>query len=131
MKYFRSETFCGRTSLFLSSKRMPAATSCVFNFIQSNSRKGSQMCKFYKFFPSYRWHATKCSGLTSRRRGFSFLQMSMHFGQRPANLHPGGTLIGDGTSPSILILLFCLPTCGSGTGIAEINACVYGCKLSS
>ena len=33
MKYFRSEAFCGRTSLFLTSQRMPAATYSACNII--------------------------------------------------------------------------------------------------
>ena len=45
-----------------------------------------------------------------------------------ANLHPAGGLIGLGTSPSKRIRVFsrAASAIGSGIGIAESKACVYG-----
>ena len=52
--------------------------------------------------------------------------LSNAFGQRGWKRQPGGMLIAEGTSP-LSSIIFCFRS-GSGTGIAESNACVYGCK---
>ena len=57
--------------------------------------------------------------------GGSFLrQISMTWGHRVLNLHPGGGLIALGTSPCIVTLMRL--AVGSGTGTAAIRASVYG-----
>src|SRR5690606_10434895 len=54
--------------------------------------------------------------------------MGIAYLHRPWNLHPGGGFMGLGTSPGKIILSLLDSTSGSGTGIADIRAFVYGCR---
>ena len=62
----------------------------------------------------------------SNRTGSSRGHLLKAFGQRGWKRQPEGMLIADGTSPlSSIVFRF---RSGSGTGIAESKAWVYGCK---
>src|SRR6266550_9328996 len=52
------------------------------------------------------------------------------WGQRGWKWHPDGGSIGEGTSPSKMILRLLLASFGSGMGTAERSAPVYGCRGS-
>ena len=70
--------------------------------------------------------AERCPGCISRSSGTVFAHSSIAIGHRVRNRQPDGGLMGVGTSPFKTIRSrFC---CGSGTGIAESKACVYGCS---
>ena len=71
-------------------------------------------------------HATKCPGLISFSGGCALLQRSVQYGQREANLHSFPRLIGLGSVPSSMILFLFFSISGSGIGIAESSALVYG-----
>ena len=77
-------------------------------------------------FGQYRKHDTQWSGSSSSRYGSSSLQRSCACGHLPANLHPGGGLIGLGTSPGKLMRVLDFSMFGSGIGLADISALVYG-----
>src|SRR5699024_6380452 len=49
-------------------------------------------------------------------------------GQRVRNTQPLGGSIGLGNSPCKIILSLVSSMSGSGIGIADNNACVYGCR---
>src|SRR5690242_20156939 len=61
-----------------------------------------------------------------RYSGTCCLQISVASGHLVWNLHPEGGLTGLGISPCNTILS--LRAVGSGIGIADINALVYGCN---
>jgi hypothetical protein len=68
-----------------------------------------------------RWQATLRPSGARFSAGVSTLQRSNANGQRVWNVHPGGGLIGDGTSPcSTMRSRFAR---GSAIGAADINAC--------
>src|SRR6266566_1645973 len=78
------------------------------------------------FHPSTRMQATLCPGESSRNSGSIRAHSSIASGQRVRKRHPDGGLRAVGTSPFKMIrsrLAF-----GSGTGIAESKAWVYGCR---
>ena len=76
---------------------------------------------------SYKWQATirvpTCIG-----SGLSLLQRSVALVHLVQNGHPFGGLIGLGTSPPSTILCLFLATSGSGIGMADSSAVVYGCS---
>src|SRR6266550_9090652 len=76
--------------------------------------------------PGTRIQATSWPGEISRNSGSMCAQASIAIGQRVRKRQPDGGLIGVGTSP-------CKTTrfrfwFGSGMGIAESSAFVYGCN---
>ena len=60
--------------------------------------------------------------------GHSSMHLFCALKQRVWKRHPFGGLMGLATSPCSIILFFAMLTSGSGTGIAERSACVYGCS---
>ena len=80
---------------------------------------------------SAQWHATRWPDASSRKGGSSVSQFSGLLSwrrnqQRVWNRQPDGGFAGDGTSPvSTSRRLF---TRGSGSGIADRSAIVYGCR---
>src|ERR1043165_2646915 len=88
------------------------------------SKSSCAFCGFLWLHPGTRMQATWWPGATSRNSGSMCAHSSMAIGQRVRKRQPDGGLIGVGTSPCKMIRLrFCF---GSGTGIADSNACVYG-----
>src|SRR5262245_27140124 len=75
---------------------------------------------------SGKWQATNWPGRSSRICGSSSAQRSAARGQRVRNRPPDGGLSGEGTSPPTPGSSSGLVS-GSGTGIAESKAAVYGC----
>ena len=71
------------------------------------------------------WQATKCPGRSSRNSGSSTEQFSWAMGQRGWKRQPVGGLRGLGTSPARVMRSRFLV--GSGIGMADISAWVYGC----
>ena len=57
-------------------------------------------------------------------------QRGWTFGQRVRNRHPDGGSIGLGMSPVSVIRSRSRSITGSGSGIADSNACVYGCAAA-
>ena len=69
--------------------------------------------------------ATSWPGEISRNSGSTRAHSGIAIGQRVRKRHPEGGLIGVGTSPcKTMRSRLCL---GSGIGIADSNALVYGC----
>ena len=66
--------------------------------------------------------------LISSITGSSLKHIFLAYLQRLANLHPDGGSIGDGTSPFKIILFLALDALGSGIGMADNKALVYGCS---
>ena len=56
------------------------------------------------------------------------MQFSVAIGQRVWNTHPFGGFTGLGSSPVRIIRSLLASMIGSGMGIAERSALVYGCK---
>ena len=74
------------------------------------------------------WHATRCPGVTSRSSGRSVVHRpGWTHGQRVENRQPVGGSAGLGRSPVSRIRSRVASTTGSGTGMADISASVYGC----
>src|SRR5690625_2235447 len=73
-------------------------------------------------------HALKCPGLTSVNFGLCFAHSSVAYRHRLLKVQPEGGLIGLGISPDKTILFLVSLCSGSGTGMAESNASVYGCN---
>ena len=71
-----------------------------------------------------RWQALKWSGPTGFSSGVSCAQMAFARGHLLRKTHPEGGLIALGMSPVRTVLFRVRP--GSGTGIAERSASVYG-----
>ena len=79
---------------------------------------------FQRIASSARMHAAKCPCVISRSGGTALAHSSIAIGQRVLKRHPDGGEIGVGTSPfRMMRSLFIF---GSGIGIADNNACVYG-----
>lgn len=74
-----------------------------------------------------KWHFTICPGFTSVRGGISLRHLSCAYLHLAQNLQHCGGSIGDVTSPSSTIRFCFASTSGSGT--AESNAFVYGCRV--
>src|SRR5215216_2929469 len=86
---------------------------------QENSRRSHNS---YLIYDCARWQATQWSGLTSRKAGSWWAQMSIATGQRGWKRQPFGGLSGLGTSPFRIVR--CLFRRGFGTGMADISAWV-------
>src|SRR5512143_3913828 len=72
-----------------------------------------------------KWHAAQCPGFISRNSGSSIAQISnCAMGQRVWKRQPEGGFNGLGTSPLSTIRVRLI--LGSGIGMADINALVYG-----
>ena len=74
---------------------------------------------------SAKWQALMWPPPMSRSGGSSVLQISCAIGHRVWKRHPDGGLAGDGRSPFSTIRS--RRTVGSGTGMADSSALVYGC----
>src|SRR5512132_1910956 len=75
---------------------------------------------------SGKWHATYWPAATSRISGSTWAQCSWARGQRVRNRQPDGGSSGDGRSPGTSPDAWA-GTVGSGTGIDDSSAAVYGC----
>lgn len=75
-------------------------------------------------YPSARIQAAKCPDLIFRNSGSTCAHSAMANGQRVRKRQPEGGFIGVGTSPVNTIRS--LLSLGSGKGIAESSAFVYG-----
>ena len=73
-----------------------------------------------------KWHATGWPWPRSTRAGSSWAQISWAFQHRVLKRQPVGGLTGLGTSPSKTIRFLALSARGSGNGIADSKAWVYG-----
>ena len=69
-----------------------------------------------------KWHATRCSGATSRSGGASRAQTGCTIGQRVLKRHPDGGEIGLGISPCRMIRFSDCSRFGSATGSADSSA---------
>src|SRR5205807_8059099 len=77
-----------------------------------------------------KWHATTWSPAPSGSSGGSTSEHTpgtRAIGQRGWKRHPDGGLTGDGISPLSVIGARSRSTTGSGTGIEDSSAFVYGC----
>ena len=70
--------------------------------------------------------AAAVSAASRRNGGVSWAQAGIAFGQRVRNTQPDGGSIGEGMSPGSSCSTLWRSTRGSGTGMADSSASVYG-----